>query len=399
MRFRSLLIHLSLYVVINGNPNCYDISGIDYNITSEKGGLYLGGKEFNLKGVSWFGFETSDYIFHGLWADNYTYLINFMANYSFNAIRIPFSVELVIKNPTPTNIDFNLNPTLKGLTSFEILDIMIEALGDVGILVMFDMHCLQAGGNPADGLWYNQQYSANDTLNAWKFMVNRYSSYWNVIAADIFNEPFDATWSNDTNNNINTDINQWYETVGNTIHSMNINASKWLIFCEGTALSPPCTDACFWGEDLQGVYAKPIVLNIPNKVVYSPHCYGPSVASQTYFNAPNFPDNMPAIWEQHYGYIRDLNDSAVIVGEWGGKMDGGKDQTWMNAFAQWLYDSGIRNYFFWCLNNDSWDTGGLLEDDWKTPIMSKLILCQKAQPNPTKVIPNLSRNQICFHNS
>jgi len=34
-----------------------------------------------------------------------------------------------------------------------------------------------------------------------------------------------------------------------------------LIFFEGTNKSPPCADACFWGENLQGQGQNPISLS------------------------------------------------------------------------------------------------------------------------------------------
>ena len=42
--------------------------------------------------------------------------------------------------------------------------------------------------------------------------------------------------------------------------------------------------------------------------------------------------------------------------------------------------------FFWCVNPDSGDTGGLLNNDWMTPDNNKLALLQKLVPNPTKVL-------------
>ena len=39
-------------------------------------------------------------------------------------------------------------------------------------------------------------------------------------------------------------FNTWCETMGNFANSLG---ADWLIFCEGVAQSPPCTDACFWG--------------------------------------------------------------------------------------------------------------------------------------------------------
>ena len=65
----------------------------------------------------------------------------------------------------------------------------------------------------------------------------------------------------------------------------------------------------------------------------------------------------------------------------------GSDEVWMNAFGQYLIDIDAKDTWFWCLNPNSGDTGGLLENDWKTPVYSKLNLLQKVQPNPTKIQP------------
>ena len=168
----------------NGKPIRYDG---DYDLTSENGVLNLNGNRFNLKGLSWFGFETSQYVFHGLWAQDYHTLIDFMSNYSFNAIRIPFSCEGVITNPVPNSITFyQMNQDLQNLTSLQVLDKMITALGDNGILVLLDMHSLETGGYLEDGLWYDNKYDPDTTLSVWETMVNRYKGYWNVIAVDVF---------------------------------------------------------------------------------------------------------------------------------------------------------------------------------------------------------------------
>jgi hypothetical protein len=53
----------------------------------------------------------------------------------------------------------------------------------------------------------------------------------------------------------------------------------------------------------QGVRTHPVQLRTPAKLVYSPHVYGPSVYGQPYFSAGNFPANMAAIWDTHFGFI------------------------------------------------------------------------------------------------
>eukprot|EP01083_Nonionella_stella_P000418 1201_1 len=281
----------------------------------------------------------------------------------------------------PVSIQYyQMNQDLVNKTSMQVMDKIIEACADAGIIVMLDMHSLEPGGYMEDGLWYDSKYPQDTTLKAWNMMVDRYKNQWNVVAADIFNEPFDGTWGT---NAPSTDFNTWCETVGNDMHT---NGVDWLIMCEGVAISPPCTDACFWGEDLQGVHSTVVKLDMPNKVVYSPHVYGPNVAYQAYFNVPDFPNNMPAIWNTHWAFIRAMNQSAITVGEWGGQLSG-QDGVWMNAFAKYLVQIDAPDTWFWCINPDSGDTGGLLGYDWTTPDIPKLNLLQTVQPNPTKIKP------------
>jgi endoglucanase len=62
------------------------------------------------------------------------------------------------------------------------------------------------------------------------------------------------------------------------------------------------------------VQTSPVVLSVPNRVVYSPHTYGPNVYNQPYFSDGTFPNNMPAIWDAHFGFIKGLGGAAVVTG-------------------------------------------------------------------------------------
>ncbi|GAI24992.1 unnamed protein product, partial [marine sediment metagenome] len=66
--------------------SCYAPTAL--NFTSEQGALWVNGNSFKLKGASWFGFETSNSVVHGLWAQSYTFFLDFLANNGFNAIRV-----------------------------------------------------------------------------------------------------------------------------------------------------------------------------------------------------------------------------------------------------------------------------------------------------------------------
>jgi len=63
----------------------------------------------------------------------------------------------------------------------------------------------------------------------------------------------------------------------------------------------------------------------------------------------------------------------------------GANGIWLNAFVDYLKAKDMTDNFFWCLNPDSGDTGGLLEDDWVTPAPGKFELLARLVPNPTKL--------------
>ncbi len=69
---------------------------------------------------------------------------------------------------------------------------------------------------------------------------------------------------------------------------------------------------------------------------------------QSYFKAPNFPDNMVAIWKKHFGYLVQ-GGYAIAVGEFAGKYGEGdaRDVTWQNALVDYLRSQGITDSFVW----------------------------------------------------
>jgi len=349
--------------------------------SSEGGMLKFNGERFNLKGLSWFGFETDLNVFHGLWARDYYDLFKFIQSQKFNAMRIPFNLDMVLTDPAPSSISYgycstniSCNTDLKGLSSLQVLDKMTA--GGYGIQVMLDMHSFEPDGYMQNGLWYDDTHPESAVLKGWDILIARYKDYKNVFAIDLKNEPFATTWHTGDNS---TDWDAAVVRIGNHILSQGVS---WLIFFEGTCKSPACAQACFWGENLQGQGQNPISLSVPNRLVYSPHTYGPDVAAQPYFSDPTFPANMPAIWTAHFAYLRAQNQSAIVTGEWGGHTSGA-DLVWLNAYISFMQTTDIRDQFFWCLNPDSGDTGGLLLDDWVTPVQDKLDLLAKLQPNPT----------------
>lgn len=328
---------------------------------------------------------------------DYRDLLDFTANNGFNAIRVPFYLDLILHDAVPNGIVFynhngsRMNMPLQNMSSLQALDKIIQDAAARGLLVMLDLHSFESDAYAANGLWYDGSHSEALVITGWQKLVARYANQWNVFAFDLKNEPFLTTWNT---GNAATDWNSAVTRIGNAILG-SPGGSRFLIFAEGTASSPPCAQNCFYGENLQGAAAAPVKLSQPDKLVYSPHVYGPSVYTQPYFSDPDFPKNMPAIWQTHFGSVPLQTGNAIVVGEWGGLL-GGASEIWLNAFADWMIANQFTNQFIWSLNPDSADTGGLLEADWTTPVVPKLQLLKKLVPNPTKI--SGTNGKICVSN-
>ena len=73
---------------------------------------------------------------------------------------------------------------------------------------------------------------------------------------------------------------------------------------------------------------------------------------------------------------------TVVVGEWGGVYSRNlKDKLWQDRFADYLRTKGWGS-FYWCLNPNSQDTGGLLTDSWTTPEAGKLQMLSRLTSTP-----------------
>src|SRR6266478_1470793 len=85
------------------------------------------GCEVQLTGVNWFGFETSAFAPHGLWARNWQDMLKQIARTGFNTIRLPFTNQLFDPASVPQGINYRLNPDLKGLSGLALMDRIIQA--------------------------------------------------------------------------------------------------------------------------------------------------------------------------------------------------------------------------------------------------------------------------------
>ncbi len=318
-----------------------------------------------LQGVNWFGFETANHVPHGLWTRDYKDMLKQISLLGFNVIRLPFSLQ-ALNATTISGIDYGSgkNAALQGKTPQQVMDIIIDEAAKNNLMVILDNHSQADDGFMFD-LWYGQNgFTENDWVARWETLATRYANKPNVIGADLKNEPHgSATWGTDAAN----DWRKAAERAGNAILAKNGN---WLIFVEGIegqVAGGQQLQQHWWGGNLEGVRNNPVRLNKANKLVYSPHEYGPSVFAQPWFSSPDLVNILSDRWSKGFGYINDQNTAPILVGEFGAKNVGldTVEGRWFRQFTNYMSSKGI-NWTFWSWNPNSGDTGGVLNDDWQT---------------------------------
>jgi endoglucanase len=315
------------------------------------------GNEVRLTGVNWFGFETETFAPHGLWSRNWQEMLDQIASSGFNTIRLPYSNQALEAGRKPTGIDYDKNADLKGLTSVEVMDKIVEGAGRRGLRIILDRH--RPTAQAQSDLWYTDQVSEERWIKDWVALAERYKGNDTIIGADLHNEPKgSASWGD---GNTKTDWRLASERAGNAILEAN---PDWLIVVEG--IEKVGNDYYWWGGNLSAARNAPVRLIKSDKLVYSAHDYGPGVYRQNWFLTSDFPANLPAIWKAHWSYLQLENIAPVLVGEFGGRSVGiDLEGVWQRTLLTYLKDNGI-NYTYWSWNPNSGDTGGVLKDDWLT---------------------------------
>ncbi|MDC2959752.1 cellulase family glycosylhydrolase [Streptomyces gilvifuscus] len=341
-----------------------DAAGAGYWHTSGRQILDAAGQPVRIAGINWFGFETGNYVVHGLWSRDYKSMIDQMRSLGYNTIRLPYSDDIFKSSTVPNSIDFSggKNADLQGLNSLQVMDKLVAYAGQDGLKVILDRHRPDSGGQSA--LWYTSAVPESTWIANLKALATRYKGQDTVVGIDLHNEPHDpACWGcGDTA----TDWRLAAQRAGNAVLSVNPDL---LIFVEGVQTFNGVSG--WWGGNLMGVAQYPVQLSVANRVVYSAHDYATSVAQQPWFSDPSFPANMPGVWDKYWGYIFKQNIAPVWVGEFGTTLASTTDQKWLAALVSYLrptstYGADSFHWTFWSWNPNSGDTGGILKDDWQT---------------------------------
>ncbi|MFT7624226.1 MAG: endoglucanase [Myxococcota bacterium] len=327
---------------------------------TESGRIYRGFDQVELKGLNWFGLETPANAPHGLWAGRtIPDIMQQISDMGFNAIRLPIS---------PMTLD--PKSSIAGWAQdhgyqhgYDAFLAVLNMAHQHKIWVLLDYHTCSpqvAGGeapSPDSCGYSNEQWI--EQLQVIAAIAN---DWGNVLGIDLFNEPHGLTWE------------AWRdlaEAASEAVLSVNPHV---LVFIQGVGNeSVNGGFSSFWGENLY--VAQQLPVKVPkSRLVYSPHVYGPSVFNQWYFQTDDFPLNMPAIWDIHFGALID-DGYTLVPGEFGTQYDEAlipNSTVWFDAWVQYMLARDIHSFFFWSLNPNSGDTGGLLLEDWITPDYVKL---------------------------
>ncbi|MBP3762055.1 MAG: cellulase family glycosylhydrolase [Ruminococcus sp.] len=365
-----------------------------------------------LTGCNWFGYNVGSQVFDGVWSVNMHDCLNLIADHGFNLLRVPMSTQILLqwKNNEPDpiiKVNEWKNPelTVEGIAggkvkySFDIWNMAVNWCRENGIKIMMDIHSpsTNASGHQIP-LWYDENYSTEDWLEALEWFCDYYKDDDTIIAIDLKNEPHGkpedgrfAKWDN------STDLNNWKyaaERGANACLSQNPNL---LIMVEGTECYPkfdegadwstPSIDyanygkpskvwGAWWGGNLRGVRDYPIDLGeYQSQLVYSPHDYGPEVHPQEWFylkdDTKTFTRQtlLDDYWRGSWAYIAEEKIAPLLMGEWGGWVDEEHDKTgenrhWLQEIRDYMIDMHI-HHTFWCFNENSSDTGGLVYDNFE----------------------------------
>src|SRR6059058_4832001 len=96
-----------LLLVISAISAAAFAQGTGYWHTSGNQIIDSSGRMVRIAGINWYGFETKDQVVHGLWARDYHTILNAIKNTGYNAIRLPYSNQMVESPIIPSNISYS----------------------------------------------------------------------------------------------------------------------------------------------------------------------------------------------------------------------------------------------------------------------------------------------------
>jgi endoglucanase len=313
------------------------------------------GTPAHLAGVNWGGAHQDGRVPAGLDKLPLAAITARLASWEFvNHVRLPFALGTFAcpdGSPFTGRADparLAANPSLLGLTPWQVYQAVVAALTGAGIAVIPNQHLLYPGmccsGADCNGLWYNDTWPSSVFTNTWVMLGEAFADNPMVIGWDLHNEPRPAviggitvapTWGDgNAGKAYPTDMRQMYSNTAARLRA--VDGGRKLMFCEGLSYASDLTRAGAYPVDGPGV-------------VYSLHDYYwfHKTASG---GQPSLADYMSAM-DARGGYLMRDGIAPVWAGEFGidttsrANLTGG----WLPDFAAWARLRGV-HFCWWQMN-------------------------------------------------
>jgi endoglucanase len=340
--------------------------------------LEANGRRVRLTSVNWYGFDQKEFVAGGLDVAPLQTIIEEIHAIGVNSVRLPWANETFEKNPIVPDYAVKANPKFRGKHALDVMDAVITALAHAQIPVILDNHMSRADwcckDDDGNGLWYNAEYPEEKWLADWRAIARRYKKQRWVIGADLRNElRGGALWGG---SDPHLDWHAAAERGGNAVLAENPDL---LVMVEGPQYS---TDFTAFGT-------LPLVLKMPNRVVYSPHAYSSSGhVFQSY-------DELKRAYDARAGYLLHAEPAIPLwVGEFGTcqTLDCGGNSQWFRWFVRYLQEKDL-SWSYWPLNGTQSsgvtrkygevETYGLLSPDYRSIGAPKLLELLRTVESPS----------------
>ncbi|MGI8648331.1 MAG: glycoside hydrolase family 5 protein [Mycobacteriales bacterium] len=351
------------------------------------------GTHIKLASANWFGAESPEYVVGGLDTVSLDSITHWLAGHGFNSVRLPWSNEMLEKNPLVKPQYLEANPQLKGLHALEIFDRVVVSAATHGLMVVLDNHRGSAqwccDEDHGDGLWYSRKYPESAWVNDWKTMVARYHNQPAVVGAELRNEirPDPAithdkpSWND---GNTSTDWKRAAQLSGDAVLATNPNL---LVIVGGLE----------YQGTLEAAYSNPAWLSLPNRIVYAAHDYVWFHDGKEHTSYPVFKQKLEEKWGKilHSGRA---STSPVYVSEFGVCGSGQcslTDLEYIRFITRYLKETDA-DWAYWPLNgtqsqgysraHGTSETYGLLDETWRHNrndlVLALLIIVQRPRRGP-----------------
>ncbi|NDE16183.1 hypothetical protein EBZ80_14750 [bacterium] len=317
---------------------------------------------FRLKGINWFGYEGGCNIVGGLQYHDMDFYLDQLQELQYNALRIPFGYETVLnwEQPPLSSCLSPPNEALFGNMSVrDTMHVLFQKAADRHMVILLDFHTIayEVTQYPWTG-----DITRDLIMDTWKQVIWEFSPYENLLGVDVKNEP---------HGNITWDV--WGAFLLTFVDTVTRECPHFngLIFVGGIQESLSVWGGGFtsMGRTLNPILPRP-------SLVFSPHIYGYSIRGQVAL------EDTYMLLDHWFGFLLRRFPNPVVVGEIGGWAVN-QDRQWHTLLQHYLVRRNITDVFYWCLNPDSHDTGGLLLDDWTTMDAFKVAFHRRIQPRPT----------------